>query len=162
MGSLGLAGRMPVTSEKEVVMSEQNKSLVRNFTAAFDRQDWDGLSSLVTPDFRMRVAGNPEMDLAGIVGFATAFYEAIPDMTHNVEDAFCEGDTVILKMTITGTHTAALQNVPPSGNSVSIDGVGVAQIRDGKVARVLAVADMLSLMQQVGAIPSVQQATVAA
>jgi steroid delta-isomerase-like uncharacterized protein len=127
--------------------------------AAFDRQDWDGLSRLVTPDFRMRVAGNPEMDLAGIVGFATAFYKAIPDMTHNVEDAFCEGNTVILKMTIRGTHTSALQNVPASGNSVSIDGIGVAHVRDGRVARVLAVADMLSLMQQVGAIPTPETAT---
>jgi predicted ester cyclase len=65
-----------------------------------------------------------------------------------------EGDRVVTKKTFTGTHTAELNGIPPTGKRVSITYVDILRLRDGKIIEHWLSMDQLSFMQQLGVLPA--------
>lgn len=76
---------------------------------------------------------------------------AFPDATMTVEDAMADGDKVICRWTLRGTHTGPFASLPPTGRSVEISGINIARIAGGKIVEHWASFDHLGLLQQLGA-----------
>jgi predicted ester cyclase len=64
-----------------------------------------------------------------------------------------EGDHVVTKKTLQGTHTADLAGIPPTGRSVTLQYVDIMRVRDGRITEHWLSMDQLSFMQQLGVIP---------
>ena len=79
---------------------------------------------------------------------------AFPDLRLDLQDIIAEGDCVAIRYTLHGTHEGELMGLPPSGNRVSSDGMVFARVQDGKIVERSGVQDMLTLLQQIGAIPA--------
>jgi predicted ester cyclase len=56
-----------------------------------------------------------------------------------------------------GTHQGELQGIPPTGKRVEVPGSVFYQIVGGKIVEFRGQLDMLSLMQQIGAVPAPEQ-----
>ncbi|MGD9714605.1 MAG: ester cyclase, partial [Thermomicrobiales bacterium] len=91
---------------------DQNKARVREFYAAIDRHDLDAVSAFVTPNYRMRFAGSPEMDFPAAMGMMGMFFSALPDITHEILDIFGGGDRVAVRLRVAATHLGELLGVP--------------------------------------------------
>ena len=78
------------------------------------------------------------------------FFNAFPDIKHEVNSLVAEGDRAIIRVTITGTHKGEHMGIPPTGNKISYTGMLEARFLEGKIAEVWGIADMLTLMQQLG------------
>ena len=131
----------------------ENKALVRRFVDEF----WNG-GNLLAADEMMAadavvhepVIGTPA-DLKTLVGdFRTAF----PDWHSTVEEMIVEGDRVAERWTGRGTHRGEFQGIPPTGNQVAVPGVVFYRIADGKIVEFRGQFDRMSLMQQLGVVPS--------
>ncbi len=83
----------------------------------------------------------------------TLFHAAFPDFQVTNDDIIAEGDRVTLRWTPRGTHQAELAGIPPTGKRVTITGIDILRIADGKVAERWAEDNSLDLMQQLGVIP---------
>ena len=83
-----------------------------------------------------------------IIGVKTAF----PDVHFTVHDVIAEGDKVVRHFTQHGTHTGELTwwNLPPTGKEISVTGIMIDRIEDGKIAERWLNMDMLGMMQQLG------------
>ena len=69
-----------------------------------------------------------------------------------------EGDTAAVRFRLTGTHGGELMGVPPSGNDVDVPGQSFIRVSDGKIVERIQAIDMLTLLQQIGAIgPAAEQ-----
>jgi steroid delta-isomerase-like uncharacterized protein len=134
-------------------VSEQNKQVVRRYFDRLDRQRATPVD-LCTPDYTFRLAGSPPMGLEAVEEFTEAFFTGMPDLQHPLEELIAESDKVALRCTYQGTHTGGLMGVPPSGRTVSATGIGVMRIVDGKVAEFWVSPDRMTIMQQIGAIPT--------
>ena len=100
------------------------------------------------------VGRNPDGDITGLDGFRqlyATYTSAFPDCNVTIEQLLSDGDWVTFHYVWHGTHDGELMGVAPSGKSVAVHGIGVAQVRDGKVVEDRVVWDTLSLMQQIGA-----------
>ncbi len=86
------------------------------------------------------------------------YHGAFPDTQITVEDQIAEGDLVVTRWTARGTHQGELMGVPPSSNRATVEGITINRIADGKIAESWANYDALGMMQQIGAIPSPEQA----
>jgi predicted ester cyclase len=64
-----------------------------------------------------------------------------------------EGDKVTVRLNVTGTHKGELQRVPPTGKKASFSAMDFITPMDEKVAEEWVNADIMGLMQQIGAIP---------
>jgi predicted ester cyclase len=52
--------------------------------------------------------------------------------------------------TFHGTHLGPFMGIPTTGRRVAFDTIDIMAVREGKIVEHWAVADMLSLMQQLG------------
>jgi steroid delta-isomerase-like uncharacterized protein len=76
-------------------------------------------------------------DVHGPEGFKiarAAFLDALPDLRIEVEDSIAEGDQVVLRWRVTGTHLGAGLGMPPSGRPVEARGMSWFRLRDGRMA----------------------------
>ncbi len=81
---------------------------------------------------------------------ATAF----PDLRVNTEFTISKGDRVVAYATATGTHDGPFLGVPATHRPVTFNGSVIWLVRDGKLAEVWRVEEMLQVMLQIGAFGS--------
>jgi len=108
---------------------------------------------LCTPDFAWHApgAGVPQ-GAAGVKQMATMYRTAFPDLRITHEDTISQGDKVVIRWTVTGTHQGELQGVPPSGRRVTVTGIDIFRVAGGKLAELWQNYDQLGMLQQIGAV----------
>jgi steroid delta-isomerase-like uncharacterized protein len=79
---------------------------------------------------------------------------AFPDLHVAVEDVIAEGDKVVYRNTVTGTHQGEYRGLPPTGKSVTYNEIFIVRFAGGRIAEIWGVVDVLSQMRQLGAIPA--------
>ena len=77
---------------------------------------------------------------------------AFPDVHITVEDVIAEGDKVVARDTVTGTHQGEYMGVPPTGRSVTYNEIFILRFVKGRIAETWGVVDVLSQMKQLGVI----------
>jgi steroid delta-isomerase-like uncharacterized protein len=140
-------------------MMEQNKTnFKRLYEEVFNQGNFDVADELiganvvehqqqpgVTPD-----AAGPEL----VKQIARFFRTAFPDLQIIVNDLIVEGDRVAARVTITGTHQGELMGIPPTGKRVEVSSIDIIRYEDGKAAEHWGETDIMSMMQQLGAVPA--------
>ncbi len=81
-----------------------------------------------------------------------------PDLHLTLGDILAEGDRVAFRYTMEGTHQGDFVGIPPTGKPFSVEGMIIARVVDSKAVERWANLDTLGLMQQLGVIPSPEQA----
>ena len=133
-------------------LTEQNKTLVRRFVEEHDRRKTLP-DEMCAPSYTLHFQRSPPMDLKGTKGLVEMMYAAFPDARHTLDDLIAEGDKVVMRITIRGTHKGDLMGITPTGKQVTMSGIDILRIAGGKVAEDWFVMDQLGLMQQIGAVP---------
>ncbi len=75
-------------------------------------------------------------------------------MHFEVEDQLAEGDKVVSRCTLTGTHRGEWVGIPPTCKRVSIETISIQRWRGGKMVEAWLAMDMLGWMQQLGVVPT--------
>ena len=126
----------------------------------FTEGNLDLADDLIAPDFVDHDSAMPE-EVHGIEGFkdfVRMFRSAFPDLHVEVQDQVAEGDKVATRWTASGTHEGELAGIPATGNWVEITGMEISRISGGKIAEIWDNYDVMGMMQQIGAIPSPEEA----
>jgi steroid delta-isomerase-like uncharacterized protein len=136
-------------------MSEQNKELVRLLMEEdISRGNVAVAERIIHPDFFDHT--NPpgmQRGLEGHNAIVRLFRAAFPDQWWQIEDLIAEGDRVVARTTMRGTHDGDFFGIPASGRAVTLTGVHVIRIADGKIVEHWGSNDDLGLMRQIGALP---------
>jgi predicted ester cyclase len=77
-----------------------------------------------------------------------------PDIHLTVEDVIAEGDKVVGRTTVTGTHQGEFMGVAPTGKSVTYNEIFIFRFANGRVVETWGVVDVYAQMKQIGVIPS--------
>ncbi len=134
--------------------AEQNKAIVRAYFEDVYNQGQDGLiQALFAPDFHDPVM-HTEMHGPQLAQHVVDYERSVlPDIHFAVEQLLADGDDVVAKLRITGTHRGEYRGVPPSGNRVDIEAAQQMRIKDGKIAAIVwHVFDRWTLLHQMGAL----------
>jgi steroid delta-isomerase-like uncharacterized protein len=144
------------SSPSSTRQEEQNKQVVRQFFEALDRQDTEKMDQLVSStNYSLHFSGMPPVDWnANKKEFLAPLTKAFPDLRRNIVDMVAEGDKVAVSINVTGTYKGEFQGIPATGKQASFTAMDILTIIDGKVTEEWATADMMGLMQQIGAIPA--------
>jgi steroid delta-isomerase-like uncharacterized protein len=90
----------------------------------------------------------------GVKQFFTALRQALPDLQAEVHDLIGEGDKVVVRSTMRGTHQAEFLGIPPSGGQVEIPVIDVVRVADGQAVEHWGVSDLSALVPQSEGAPS--------
>lgn len=133
--------------------TEGNHALVLRFVDEFwSKGNLAAADELMAPD---AVIHQPAVgDIAGLKAFNTALRTAFPDWYSTPEELIAEGDRVAERWTGRGTQRGEFQGISPTVKQVAVPGVVFYRIRDGKIVEFRGSFDMLSMLQQLGAVPA--------
>jgi predicted ester cyclase len=77
---------------------------------------------------------------------------AFPDLHVKVEDVIAEGDKIVARNTVTGTHRGEFRGAAPTGKSVRYGEIFIFRFAGGRITEIWGVVDVLSQMRQLGMI----------
>jgi steroid delta-isomerase-like uncharacterized protein len=134
---------------------DRNKALLHRFyEELWSQGDLEAIPELVAENFvdHHALPGAPP-GREGLAALVTTWRTAFPDMRETVEDLVAEGDKVVGRFTMRGTHSGEFMGVPPTGRSVTMSGIDIVRVAGGKIAEFWYGEHLLELMQQLGAVP---------
>lgn len=79
---------------------------------------------------------------------------AFPDLHVAIEDVIAEGDKVVHRNTVTGTHQGEYRGVAPTGKPISYNEIFIFRFTDGRITEIWGVVDVLTQLNQLGVIPA--------
>ena len=137
---------------------EANKALVRRLVESMRPGSLDVVDEVVAADFVHRNPADPAMapGPAGLKQMEQRWLAAFPDMQTTVDDQIAEGDKVVTRWTGRGTHRGEMFGIAPTGKQIEFTGIFVDRIASGKIVEHWDEADILGVLQQLGAVPSPQ------
>ncbi len=134
--------------------AEQNKLIVRQFVEAMNSGDLAVLSQVVAPEFVHRNPANPQMRPGpeGVKQLIGTWRAAFPDAHEVIDDMIAEGDKVVTRWSFQGTQQGELMGIPPTSKPVSFSGIFIDRVAGGRIVEHWDEADMLGVLQQLGAV----------
>lgn len=131
---------------------EDNKTLAR----AFFEEIWNkGDESAIDRFIAQDAAGNDPKFGVGRESFRIQWRKwriAFPDINFAIEELVAEGNTVVSRWKLTGTHLGEYLGYPATGKKIDIDGVSIDRIENGIVVSGFDAWDSFVIRQQLGMI----------
>jgi predicted ester cyclase len=122
---------------------QQNEAVVRECFAQAAAGNFDALPDLVTEDYVLHPEGI--RGAAGLTEMVQGYKSQIPDLAISVDHQFSRGDYVATRYTVRGHHV--------SGHDVEFTGLAVSRCRDGRIDEEWEIADVMTLLAQIGQLP---------
>jgi predicted ester cyclase len=134
---------------------ERNKAAWRRFVDIADRFALEELDEVIAPDFvgHDLPPGLPPGP-QGLRQFRESTHAAFPDARTTIQQLLADGDYVIARFTVTGTHLGPLMGFAPTGKRFELGLIEIARFRDGKIVERWTERDFLKLLQQLGLAPA--------
>jgi steroid delta-isomerase-like uncharacterized protein len=131
---------------------QKNKEVIRKiYEESLNKRNIASLQELIADEY---IGFNGVKGAAGFQTPTLALIKAFPDAQWYIEELLGEGDRVVIKWRVEGTHKDSFQNIPATGNKMSINGIGIYELKDGKVTAVQVQTDRFTFMQQINVLPA--------
>ena len=130
-----------------------NKELVRRFYKEV-YVDWNMalVDEVVSPRFTSH--DWPEGGATGpeaFRGYYSYLRSVVPDAHYDVDDLIAEGDRVAVRWRLLGTHQGEFQGIAPTGRAITLKGIAIYRVDDGKLMERWVVSDLHGVLEQIGA-----------
>jgi steroid delta-isomerase-like uncharacterized protein len=135
---------------------EQNKAIVSRYQEIYNSNQLDALTEVVSedlltpkimPGYGDGVEGGRNIHNTTLIG--------MPDWRTEIEDLIAEGDKVVARIRMTGTHTGDFYGIPATGKRVEFTGIYIVRIANGKIIEHWGEEDAVSLLTQLGVMPKI-------
>lgn len=139
-------------------MLEENKATARRIFEEIETQgNLNAADEVFSSDFVGHMPTGDTHGPASMKQFVISLRTGFPDLRSTVEDQVAEGDHVMTRFRARGTHQGEFMGIPASGNQMDISGIIVSRFANGKIVEQWGIPDLLSLMQQIDAVPTPEQ-----
>ena len=135
-------------------MSEANKALASKAWKGISAGDVDKALAPNASDVTYHTTDGDFSGREAVKEYLSVCFNAFSNINMTVEDMLAEGDKVVSRVTVTATHTGEPQGMPPTGKQINVSGMSIMRIANGEIAEEWEIFDLMSMMQQLGAIPS--------
>jgi len=140
-------------------MSVENKALVRRYVEeVLNNKNLTLIDELFAPNFidhdsSMPAAKGP----AGVKRLVAIVHTSFPDLHFAIEDMVAEGDKVVYRYTVRGTHQNDFMGIAATGNQINFTGIHIYRVANGQLQEEWENWDTLGVMRQLGALPPLEQ-----
>lgn len=139
---------------------EENKAVVLRMTEEFhNKGNIESAGQFFGGAYVHHDPASPHVtDLGGLKEALRTFRAGCPDLHITTDELLADGDKVTKRWTWHATHTADLGGLPPTGRRITMSGLELFRLADGKSVESWVAYDNLSMLQQLGAIPTPEPA----
>lgn len=135
--------------------TEQNKAVIRRlFAELWSQHNVAVIDELFATDFVAHRAGRPVMQgSVGLKSMVEGMTRTFGDCHSAIDALIAEDNQVVARWTLQGVHTGAWRGITATGKPITITGITIHRLADGKIAELWAEEDWLGLMQQIEGLP---------
>ena len=87
--------------------------------------------------------------------YSNVIRSVVPDARYEVDDMIAEGDKVVVRWRLLGTHKGNFLDISPTGRWVTLKGIAIYRLEDSKVTERWVVTDLHGLLQKLKESPQV-------
>jgi predicted ester cyclase len=128
-----------------------NKKLLRRFYKEV-YVDWKMalVEDVVSPRFTSHdwPEGGP-IGPQGFRNFYSAIRSALPDARYAVDDMVAEGDRVVVRWRLLGTHEGDFRGIAPTGRAIVLEGIAIYRVEGGKLMERWVVSDLHGVLEEI-------------
>jgi predicted ester cyclase len=123
------------SAKRRVSTVEANKKLcLRCYTEWWDANgDVGTVEAMVSPDYIGHRDDGTKRDREGLKRKMIEYQTNIGGLHEKVLDVIAEGDKVMVRYSMHGTHTGVVNGVPPTGKRIDYEGVEIFRLKNGKI-----------------------------
>jgi steroid delta-isomerase-like uncharacterized protein len=145
------------TDERLFNMSiETNKLAMRRFTEFINTASEELAGELIAADAIFFVPGRPDpmRGPAGYMSILGMMRGGFSDIQWTLEETIAEGDKVAARFTMRGRQDGAFFGVPATGKRIEVRAMNFYRFSGEQIVEEYGQPDLLSLLQQIGAVPA--------
>lgn len=130
-------------------MSEEHKALARRFYSSLSAGKLDVIDEVVAEDFiEHEQSPGLESGREGTRQFFQMMRSAFSEFTMTMEDILADGDRVVVRGKMSGTHQGDFMGIPATGLRIDVPFADFVRFEDGKVVEHWGVTDTGAMMEQ--------------
>lgn len=137
--------------KSKIMETERNKNVIKNlYENILNKRNFLALKDVISENYSNPKSGN------GIEGFQRTvqnFISAFPDIKWTLTEIVAEGNKVFVKQFAEGTQKCVFQNIQPTNKNTKTEGMGIYELKDGKIISHQILTNQLSFLQQLDVIP---------
>ena len=132
-----------------------NIAIVRKFfEVGPSKGDLAAADALLHPEFSLHTPlPTPGPGIPAMNNVITTCRAAFHGLHVTIDDIMADGDKVTARFTARGTHNGEFMGLPPTGKAITMTGIEIFRIKDGKIAELWGEVNLMGLMQQLGILP---------
>ncbi|MBD0288773.1 MAG: ester cyclase [Flavisolibacter sp.] len=138
------------------------KTSLKEIATQFTEELWDkGNAAIADKIFQSDFIDHDPVQgqgpgLEGYIQMLDAFKSAFPDLRVRNEDIIEDEqqNKVVVRWTAQGTHTGTLMQIPATNKRVSLKGIDILRVENGKIAERWGEFDAVGMLAQLGVLPS--------
>jgi steroid delta-isomerase-like uncharacterized protein len=135
----------------------KNKDLARSFINALNERNVEAAVAGLAEDFVNHGALPGAQGRDAVPRLVGMLWKAMPDLKYRIDDVIAEGDRVVCRVTMTGTHTGPFEfkhmPFPATGREVVTEQIHVFRIANGKAVEHWLGRDDIGMFRQLGVGP---------
>lgn len=111
-------------------MLEANKALIRKWIDAWTANNLEALDEIFAQEYSVNGA---RIGVEGVKQAVQFLHSVFSDTSPELHEMVAEGDRVVIRWTIRGSHTGNFMGIPPTGKDLELTGINIYQILDNKI-----------------------------
>lgn len=154
--SLWLLSNMAIAQKNQSLKSERiqvelNKKVIRDlYEYSLNQRNFEQFNEVISKNYS---SPKGEKGIDEFKNSVMVFIQAFPNAKWTLTEMLAEGDKVFVKQKVEGTHKGIFQNIPPTDQFISNEGMAIYELKDGKIISHQILTNQLGFLQQLGAIP---------
>ncbi len=135
-------------------MSIKNKNIVRRYIETIlNTGNTNHISAFISEDYvEIQDGKKYKMGIQGAIDHVVGVRNTYPDIQLKIDQQFSDGDYVITCYTMSGTHTGDWMGIKPTNKKITVTGVNVNRIKEGKIVEHGGAANLLMPLLDIKAI----------
>ena len=140
--------------------AEKNKAIFRRYIEEVWNQGRLELADEIFDRYLAHQPDGPTLERGpeDVKRFNEEYHSAFPDFRISIDDQIAEGDKVVSRYTVSGTHQGEFFGIAPTGKPIEMTGTSIDRFEEGRLVEDWPEYDLLGAMRQVGAIPDPERA----
>jgi steroid delta-isomerase-like uncharacterized protein len=141
-------------------MSAEDKAIIRRlYGEVWNGRRLDLVSEIISPSHALHIntAADSSIGPEAYKSQVTRFLSGFPDLRFSIDDMVAEDEKVVVSWNIAGTHKGEFMGIPATNKKISVDGITINHIVNGKIIDSYINWDTLGMLQQLGIAPTLGQ-----
>jgi predicted ester cyclase len=129
-----------------------SSQILRDFHAAWSRADYETLRQLLAPDcINYNLVTGEQRGIDFELEACRIWHAGFSDVNVRIQQILEKEDRVVVHWQLASRHTGEFMGIAPTQKFVTVPGIEINRVADGRIAEIWRLSDGLSVMQQLGA-----------